>query len=106
MTEIQKQIIDTMSRSNRVLVTTHVRPDGDALGSVAAMVMALRKVNVPSEVLLLSHLPRKYAFVFHENDIPAQDVESGWPAHFPFEKFDALLVLDTGTWSQLPGVKE
>jgi phosphoesterase RecJ-like protein len=106
MNEIQRRIVDTLSRSKRVLVTTHVRPDGDALGSVAAMVLALRKVNVPSEVLLLSHLPRKYAFVFYENDVPSQDVESGWPAHFPLDKFDTLLVLDTGTWSQLPGVKE
>lgn len=106
MSDPRRQIIDTLSRSKRVLVTTHVRPDGDALGTAAAMVMGMRKAGVQSEVLLLSHLPRKYSFVFTENDVTSRDVEAGWPARFPFEDFDALLVVDTGTWSQLPGLQE
>jgi phosphoesterase RecJ-like protein len=106
MPDPRQQIIDTLSRSKRVLVTTHVRPDGDALGTAAAMVLGMRRAGIASEVLLLSHLPRKYAFVFDENDVPHRDVESGWPEHFPFETFDALLVVDTGTWSQLPGLQE
>ena len=52
-----------------VLVTTHVRPDGDALGTAAAMVLGMRKARIAAEVLLLSHLPRKYAFVFNDNEI-------------------------------------
>jgi phosphoesterase RecJ-like protein len=107
MTDTHRRVIDTLSRSRRVLVTTHVRPDGDALGTAAAMVLGMRKAGVPAEVLLLSHLPRKYAFVFHENDIPHTDVESAWPsAGFAFDRFDALLVVDTGTWGQLPGLRE
>ena len=106
MTDNQQRILDTLSRSRRVLVTTHVRPDGDALGSVAAMVLGMRHKGIESEALLLSHLPRKYAFVFTENDVPYQDVETRWPDPFPWERFDALLVLDTGTWSQLPGLQE
>jgi phosphoesterase RecJ-like protein len=106
MNDPQRQIIDTLSRSKRVLVTTHVRPDGDALGTAAAMVLGMRKKGIDAEVLLLSHLPRKYSFVFHENHIVSQDVEAGWPEKFPFEKYDALLVVDTGTWSQLPGLQE
>ena len=106
MPDPRQQIIDTLSRSRRVLVTTHVRPDGDALGTAAAMVLGMRKAGVASEVLLLSHLPRKYSFVFHENDVPSRDVEQGWPADFTLDPFDALLVVDTGTWSQLPGMRE
>src|SRR5689334_723689 len=104
MSDAYQRIIDTLSRSKRVLVTTHVRPDGDALGSVAAFVLALRAKKIESQVLLLSHLPRKYSFIFLENKIDFVDVEAGWPDRFPFESFDALLVVDTGTWSQLPGL--
>ena len=106
MNDPQRQIIDTLSRARRVLVTTHVRPDGDALGTAAAMVLGMRQKGIDAQVLLLSHLPRKYAFVFHENAVVSQDVEAGWPERFPFETFDTLLVVDTGTWSQLPGLQE
>jgi phosphoesterase RecJ-like protein len=106
MTDPYRQIIDALARCRRVLVTTHVRPDGDALGTAAAMVLAMRKVGIEAEVLLLSHLPRKYAFAFRENHVVYHDVEGGWPADFSFARFDALLVVDTGTWSQLPGLQE
>jgi phosphoesterase RecJ-like protein len=100
------EILLTLSRCKRVLVTTHVRPDGDALGSAGAMVLGMRQKGIEAEVLLLSHLPTKYSFIFKEYGIASTDVESGWPERFPFERFDALLVVDTGTWSQLPGLKE
>jgi phosphoesterase RecJ-like protein len=106
MTDTYQKITDTLSRCKRVLVTTHVRPDGDAIGTSAALVLAMRKVNIAAEVLLLSHLPTKYSFVFKENAIVHTDVENGWPEKYPFDRFDALLVADTGTWSQLPGLRE
>ncbi len=70
------------------------------------MVMGLRKVGVEAEVLLLSHLPSKYAFIFGENDIVHHDAEKGWPGGLVLDSYDALLVVDTGTWSQLPGLRE
>src|SRR6059058_2374074 len=79
MPDPQQQIIETLSRCQRVLITTHVRPDGDALGSTAAMVMGLKQKGIDAQVLLLSHLPRKYAFVYEENQIPFIDAEAGWP---------------------------
>src|SRR5256885_11687679 len=106
MVDAYDQVIETLSRSKRVLVTTHVRPDGDALGSCAAMVLGLRKKGIESEVLLLSHLPRKYAFIFREQGITHHDAEGGWPPALDLARFDCLLVVDTGTWSQLPGLRE
>jgi phosphoesterase RecJ-like protein len=106
MSQSVQQIIDTLARCRRVLVTTHVRPDGDALGSTAAMVLAMKQKGIHAEALLLSHLPRKYAFIFHENDIVHHDAEQGWPAGLDLNAYDALVVVDTGTWSQLPGLEE
>lgn len=147
MTDPYQQTIDVLSRCKRVLVTTHVRPDGDALGTTAALLLGLRAKGIDAEVLLLSQLPRKYAFIYHEHGIPHHDVEKGWPGEAPevrvqgsgrqageqranasnssslnseprtpnpeprtlnpfFDRFDALLVADTGTWSQLPGLEE
>lgn len=106
MTDAYRRIIDALKPCERVLITTHVRPDGDALGTVAATVLALRHVGIAAEALLLSHLPRKYAHVFEENGIVFHDAERGWPASLDLARFNALLVMDTGTWSQLPGLRD
>jgi len=106
MPDAYQQLIDRLSNCTRILITTHVRPDGDAIGTCAALVLGLKQKGIDAEVLLLSHLPRKYAFLFQENSIVHHDVESGWPDRLPFDRFDALLVADTGTWSQLPDLRE
>ena len=99
-------VVDTLKKCKKVLLTTHVRPDGDALGSTAAFAMGLARAGIQAEVLLLSHLPRKYSFVFQDNGIVFHDAESGWPPGLELDRFDAFVVVDTGTWSQLPGLKE
>jgi len=106
MLDAFQQIIDTLSTRKRILITTHVRPDGDALGSCAALHLGLRQKKIHSEVLLLSHLPTKYAFVFKDHRVPHHDAESGFPERLDLTQFDCLLVADTGTWNQLPGLKE
>ncbi len=124
MPDAYQPLIDALSRCKRILITTHVRPDGDALGSAAAMCLGLRARSIESDVLLLSPLPEKYAFVFTETRIPFYEVAEGAdlarrasaraasapgqkPLHsLDLNTYDALLVVDTGTWSQLPGVRD
>ena len=101
-----QQVIDTLSRCKRVLLTTHIRPDGDALGSTAALAMGLKQQGIDAEILLLSHLPTKYAFIYKDYGLVYHDAETGWPAGLTLDAFDAFVSVDTGTWSQLPGLKE
>jgi phosphoesterase RecJ-like protein len=104
MDEALSVIARTLMSSRRVLLLTHVRPDGDALGSVASTKLALEQRGVAAESLLLSKLPSKYAFVFERAGMTHTDATEGLPAIEWFRGFDAVLVLDTGTWSQLPGL--
>jgi phosphoesterase RecJ-like protein len=106
MSDSYEQIIETLSRAKRVLVTTHVRPDGDALGSSAALVLGMKQKGVDANVLLLSHLPRKYSFIYDEAGVRHIDVEAGFPPDLSLDAYDAIIVVDTGTWSQLPGLRE
>jgi phosphoesterase RecJ-like protein len=101
-----QQVINTLSRCKRVLITTHIRPDGDALGSTAALAMGLKKQGIDAEILLLSHLPTKYAFIYKDYGLLHHDAETGWPEGLTLDAFDAFASVDTGTWSQLPGLKE
>jgi phosphoesterase RecJ-like protein len=109
MSTTRDAIIECLSSSKRVLITTHVRPDGDALGTAAAVHLALRAHGIASEILLLSKLPTKYAFLMRETgathrmiDAPNHPV----PPREWYEQFDCLFVVDTGTWSQLPTIDE
>jgi nanoRNase/pAp phosphatase (c-di-AMP/oligoRNAs hydrolase) len=51
MTDPYQQTIDVLARSKKVLITTHVRPDGDALGTTAALVLGLLIDESPTKVL-------------------------------------------------------
>lgn len=41
----KQQTIELIRSANRILLTTHVNPDGDALGSLIALTLALRKIG-------------------------------------------------------------
>ncbi len=106
MRDEYQEIVAALEASRRVIVTTHVRPDGDALGSLSALVLAMRKKNIACDALLLSHWPSKYAFLRDQLGIEYFDAEKGFPADLDLSRYDTLLVVDTGTWSQLPGLEE
>lgn len=96
-------LLATLLSKKRVLITTHVRPDGDALGSTAALHLGLKSRGIDSIVLLLSKLPSKYAFVF--DGVEHLAVDTTPPERSWFDAFDAFVCVDTGTWSQLPGLE-
>src|SRR5919201_2438155 len=56
---------DAIRSHERFLVTTHENPDGDALGSLLAMKLALDKLGKDSVMYLYgdSPLPNEYAFM-------------------------------------------
>jgi nanoRNase/pAp phosphatase (c-di-AMP/oligoRNAs hydrolase) len=101
-----RAVSDQLGSGRRVLIVTHVRPDGDALGTAAAMALGLREKGIDFRVMLFDPIPAKYAFVMEEERIPWFDCSKDWPADTPLESFDTLLVVDTGTWSQLPRLRE
>jgi phosphoesterase RecJ-like protein len=106
MSDAFTAVQQALAASRRVLITTHVKPDGDALGSTSAMVQGLSRKGIACHVLLLSRLPEKYAFAYRDSSVPFAVFEKDWPADVDLATFDTLLVVDTGTWSQLPGLKD
>ncbi len=58
-----KQIIDKLSDSHRILVTTHASPDGDAIGSSLAMSMALDAIGKQVVLYNESPIPTPYRFL-------------------------------------------
>jgi len=104
----------SMIRSARsVLLTTHVRPDGDALGSLAALRELIRcTANAESrsctvETLLLSEPAEFYNFFLLEGywllgrQVSKDQIAAGY-----LDSFDLIIVADTRASRQLPDVAE
>lgn len=89
--------------ARNILLTTHVRPDGDALGSELAMARLLEQKGKSVEILNSSPTPPRYRFMDPDGTL-FNWIGQGtpWPAREP----DLFIVLDTGTWSQLAGLAD
>jgi phosphoesterase RecJ-like protein len=55
-----KNVLEQIERRNRFLLTSHARPDGDAVGSALACCQILRSVGKDAEVVLHDGVPRIY----------------------------------------------
>jgi phosphoesterase RecJ-like protein len=80
----------------RFLLTTHVRPDGDGLGSMLALADALEAQGKSVRLTVASTLPPRYDFLD-----PAKRIRRFEPPGDEYCDADAVVVLDTGTWNQL-----
>jgi phosphoesterase RecJ-like protein len=54
------EVLKNIEQRNRFMLTSHVRPDGDAIGSVLACSMLLRKLGKQAEVVLSDGVPFIY----------------------------------------------
>ena len=95
---------EVISKSKTVLLTTHVRPDGDACGCMAALAEVLRGQGKDVKLLLLSEMPRWYGFLFDEKipvlgkDLKVEELKGGAQG-----EFDLVVIVDTNSNNQLPG---
>jgi bifunctional oligoribonuclease and PAP phosphatase NrnA len=58
-----KQIIQQLKNSRSVLIASHVNPDGDAIGSLLAMGLALDALNIKATLYNESDIPTVYRFM-------------------------------------------
>lgn len=95
---------DVIEQNDRFLVTTHVRPDGDALGSEVGMVGLLRQLGKDVRVVNGSVTPARYDFldpsgVLFEHHAAVADLDS-------LREGRALVIVDLSSWTQLGDMAE
>jgi phosphoesterase RecJ-like protein len=88
--------VELVRRHQRFLMTTHVRPDGDGLGSMLALAEILRQQGKEVHLVIASIMPARYRFLDPEQQIRHFSAPDDALRHA-----DVALVLDTGTWNQL-----
>lgn len=88
--------VNLVRAHRRFLLTTHVRPDGDGLGSMLALAEILEQQGKQADLVITSTFPPRYLFLD-----PSQRIQRFAPPGDSLRGADAVLVLDTGTWNQL-----
>ncbi|HZI58624.1 MAG TPA: bifunctional oligoribonuclease/PAP phosphatase NrnA [Verrucomicrobiae bacterium] len=80
------QVIHEIARHQRFLVTSHARPDGDAIGSTLALALILRKMGKSAEVVLGDSVPVIYQPLPHAETIVHSNQVNG--------DYDAAIILE------------
>ncbi|RME37828.1 MAG: hypothetical protein D6788_08640 [Planctomycetota bacterium] len=94
-----REAAEIVHRWRTPVLLTHERPDGDALGALAAMRSVLRELGADPTPVLFDELPPRYD-LFHR-DPSLFVVCKGRAAWDALEGIDGALILDTCTWNQL-----
>ncbi len=84
--------VQLISRSSNILILGHVNPDGDCIGSMAALALGLKLAGKKVSVWADESLPLKYRFIKINLEKPHQDALSG---------FDLIVVLDTAVETRI-----
>ena len=61
--QIHTKIQYLLTRSDTPLILSHIRPDGDAIGSIIGLSLALQKAGKKPQMVLTDGLPRKFRFL-------------------------------------------
>jgi len=96
--EIHRAIAFTIGKYKSFLVASHLRPDGDALGSQLALGLLLKDLGKEVEIWNNDPVPGKYVF------LPQQQLIKQPPAK-P-KTFDVVFAVDNATYPRLGKVKD
>ncbi|EKD84370.1 MAG: hypothetical protein ACD_39C00089G0002, partial [uncultured bacterium] len=89
---VASKITALIGNSQKILVAAHLRPDGDATGSVSGMVKSLQKAGKQVDAALFDGVPERFAFVFPKVELLRQPVIDS--------DHDLILILDSGDESR------
>ena len=91
---INSLIRERISVSNRPLLIAHMRPDGDAIGSLIGLGLALQSAGKQPRLVLTDGLPSKFKFLEGSQDIQKQ-IETG---------YDLVITLDASDKRRLGNI--
>jgi len=92
------RFVELIRRTERILLTTHIRPDCDALGSELGMAAILERLGKEVQIVNAFDTPPNLQFLDPGGKLKrlGRDVSNRW-----VESIDLLMVLDTAAWAQL-----
>ncbi len=61
--KIPMNLLRRLKSAEKIVIASHVSPEGDAIGSALALAMGLKKLGKRAEVVCHNGLPKRYAFL-------------------------------------------
>ncbi|MCX5632561.1 MAG: bifunctional oligoribonuclease/PAP phosphatase NrnA [Phycisphaerae bacterium] len=97
-----KKAIELIKIAKSWLVTSHTRPDGDAVGCIKSFCEIAAQLGKEAKPLLLSPPAEWYKFIF-DSPVPVlgNDVKLDQLQSEKFGKFDLVVIVDTNSYVQL-----
>lgn len=93
--EAATQSLAAISNAKRIAITTHIRPDGDAVGAAVGLLHLLRDNGYQADLVGLDPIHTKYQFLTSTLTVLP-------PARTPGNSYNLLVVLDTGALDRAP----
>jgi phosphoesterase RecJ-like protein len=85
------QVIDLIEKHDRFAVTSHIRPDGDSLGSSLALCWILHGLKKDAEVIMCDQVPHAYAKLPGADRVRVvPDIDRDYDAVFVIECSDVI----------------
>lgn len=85
-------VVERIRSAGRIVITSHIQPDGDAVGSVLALLRALKSLGKKAWAISPSHVPHGLRFLLKgENEIIAYDPAQDNPI---LEAADLFIIAD------------
>ncbi len=90
------QVVELIENKNNFAITTHVRPDGDGIGSSLGLCWLLRSLGKTAEVIVRDSIPAAYTQLPGADEIRQVAEVNG--------KYDAVFVIECSDLSR-PGIR-
>ncbi|MCP4649993.1 MAG: bifunctional oligoribonuclease/PAP phosphatase NrnA [PVC group bacterium] len=98
---IKKQILDAIKKHERFLISTHINPDGDAIGCQLAMAKMLKAMGKSVRIINNDPVPKNYMFLPDSKDIECYCDVRGSDV-----QFDAVIIVDCPGLERIGKVRE
>lgn len=92
------RLATVIEQNERFMLTTHIRPDCDALGSTLAMAEVLRRLGKSVEIVVGYETPPNLAWIDPDRQIKQLDKDI---SREELEGIEVIIILDTSAWAQM-----
>ena len=93
-----KKVAELLRLNDDFLLSTHVNPDGDGIGSIVGLVGILKKLGKRYKVILQDAVPKKLSFLEYTDEFEV------FPGSEPNHKFPDAIIVDSPSFERIGSV--